>query len=90
MAFHPPFDYKPLEQDYRFWLVVNPSTWLMPILFAVLLIALVVHNYAINLPGRGFAKPSRPGRRSGSRCSPGPGWLIVPALCGSAAPLIES
>jgi len=50
-----PFDYKPLEQDYRMWLVVNPSTWLMPILFAVLIIALVVHSYAINLPGRGFA-----------------------------------
>ncbi len=50
-----PFDYKPLEQDYRMWLVVNPSVWLMPILFAVLLIALVVHSYAINLPGRGFA-----------------------------------
>jgi light-harvesting protein B-800-850 alpha chain len=45
------------EQDYRMWLVVNPSTWLMPILFAVLIIALVVHSYAINLPGRGFAKP---------------------------------
>ena len=52
-----PFDYKPLEQDYRIWMVVNPSTWLMPILFAVLLIALAVHSYAINLPGRGFAKP---------------------------------
>ena len=52
-----PFDYKPFEQDYRIWMVVNPSTWLMPILFAVLLIALAVHNYAINLPGRGFAKP---------------------------------
>lgn len=53
-----PFDYKPLEQDYRIWLVVNPSVWLMPILFAVLLIALVVHSYAINLPGRGFAGPA--------------------------------
>jgi light-harvesting protein B-800-850 alpha chain len=58
MAFHRSIpDYKPLESDYLFWLVVNPSTWLMPILFAVLLIALVVHNYAINLPGRGFATP---------------------------------
>jgi light-harvesting protein B-800-850 alpha chain len=50
-------NYKPLEQDYRFWLVVNPSVWLMPILIAVLLVALIVHSYAINLPGRGFAKP---------------------------------
>ena len=53
-----PFEYKPLEQDYRVWMVVNPATWLMPILFAVLIIALVVHNYAINLPGRGFAAPA--------------------------------
>ncbi|HYN79789.1 MAG TPA: light-harvesting antenna LH1, alpha subunit [Lamprocystis sp. (in: g-proteobacteria)] len=52
-----PLSYKPLEEDYRIWLVVNPSTWLMPILFAVLLIALLVHSYAINLPGRGFANP---------------------------------
>ncbi len=50
-------DYKPLESDYLFWVVVNPSTWLMPIFFAVLIIALFVHSYAINLPGRGFAKP---------------------------------
>jgi len=52
-----PFEYKPGEQDHLFWVVVNPSTWLMPIFFAVLIIALLVHNYAINLPGRGFAKP---------------------------------
>ena len=43
------------QDDWKIWLVVNPSTWLMPILFAVLLIALAVHSYAINLPGRGFA-----------------------------------
>ena len=52
-----PFEYKPLEQDYLFWQVVNPSTWLIPIFFAVLVVALLVHNYAINLPGRGWAKP---------------------------------
>lgn len=45
------------DQDYRFWLVVNPSTWLVPILLAVLGIALLVHSYALSLPGRGFAKP---------------------------------
>ncbi len=43
------------DDDWKMWLVVNPATWLMPILFAVLIIALVVHSYAINLPGRGFA-----------------------------------
>lgn len=43
------------DDDWKFWLVVNPSTWLIPIFIAVLAIALIVHNYAIHLPGRGFA-----------------------------------
>jgi light-harvesting protein B-800-850 alpha chain len=47
------FDYKPLEKDYRIWLVLNPATWLMPILIAVLAVALVVHSYAWSL-GIGF------------------------------------
>ena len=42
------------EDDWKIWLVVNPSTWLIPIFFAVLLVALLVHAYAIQLPGRGF------------------------------------
>jgi hypothetical protein len=37
-------EYKPKEQDYRIWMVVNPSVWLLPILVAVLLIALAVHS----------------------------------------------
>lgn len=37
------FNYKPKEMDYRIWMVVNPAAWLIPILFAVLLIALAVH-----------------------------------------------
>ncbi|RKT43589.1 light-harvesting antenna LH1, alpha subunit [Thiocapsa rosea] len=48
------FDYKPLEKDYRIWLVLNPAVWLMPILFAVLAVALVVHAYAWSL-GIGFS-----------------------------------
>ncbi|AFL72344.1 light-harvesting antenna LH1, alpha subunit [Thiocystis violascens] len=47
--------YKPLEQDYRFWMVVNPGTWLIPILMVVLGIALLVHMYAFSLPGQGFS-----------------------------------
>lgn len=43
------------NDDWKFWLVVDPGKWLMPILFAVAIIALLVHTYAINLPGRGFA-----------------------------------
>jgi light-harvesting protein B-800-850 alpha chain len=44
-------NYKPLEQDYRIWLVLNPATWLVPILAAVLVIALAVHLYAFSIPG---------------------------------------
>jgi len=50
-----PFEYKPLEQDYRIWLVVNPATWLIPILLAVFIVALFVHSYAFSLPGRSWA-----------------------------------
>ncbi|QIK38719.1 light-harvesting protein [Caldichromatium japonicum] len=31
------------EDDWKIWLVVNPATWLMPIFFTVLLIAIAVH-----------------------------------------------
>jgi light-harvesting complex 1 alpha chain len=41
------------EDDWKIWLVVNPSVWLMPILFAVLVVALLVHRYVISL-GYGF------------------------------------
>jgi light-harvesting protein B-800-850 alpha chain len=42
-------NYKPNEKDYRFWLVVNPSTWMMPILFAVLLTVLAVHAAVLSV-----------------------------------------
>jgi hypothetical protein len=48
------FDYKPLEQDYRIWLVLNPATWLVPMFAAVLVIALAVHLYAFSLPGNAW------------------------------------
>lgn len=38
-------NYKPKEQDYRIWLVLNPAVWLMPILLAVGVIALLVHAF---------------------------------------------
>jgi hypothetical protein len=44
------FNYKPKEQDYRIWLVVNPAPWLIPILAAVLVIALGVHAMVFSLP----------------------------------------
>jgi light-harvesting protein B-800-850 alpha chain len=46
--------YKPLEQDHKFWMVVNPATWLMPILIVVAAVAVMVHLYAFSLPGQGF------------------------------------
>jgi hypothetical protein len=36
------------EDDWKVWLVVNPATWLMPILFAVLVIALAVHSVVLS------------------------------------------
>ncbi|NEV65205.1 light-harvesting antenna LH1, alpha subunit [Thiorhodococcus minor] len=31
------------EDDWKIWLVVNPATWLMPIFYALLLLAIAVH-----------------------------------------------
>jgi light-harvesting protein B-800-850 alpha chain len=39
------FNYKPKEQDYRIWLVVNPATWLIPILIAVFALAILIHAF---------------------------------------------
>ena len=47
-------EYKPLEQDYRIWLVLNPATWLIPMFAALLIIALAVHLYAFSLPGNAW------------------------------------
>jgi light-harvesting complex 1 alpha chain len=38
------------EDDWKIWLVLNPATWLVPILAAVLVIALAVHNMVFSLP----------------------------------------
>ncbi|MBK1719694.1 light-harvesting antenna LH1, alpha subunit [Thiocystis violacea] len=46
--------YKPIENDYKFWLVVNPATWLIPTLIAVLVTALLVHGVAFSLEGQGW------------------------------------
>jgi hypothetical protein len=39
------FDYKPYDQDYRIWLVLNPGTWLIPILMSVFVLAIVLHGF---------------------------------------------
>ncbi len=31
------------DNDYKFWLVVNPATWLVPIFLALLAVAVVIH-----------------------------------------------
>lgn len=32
------------QDDWKIWLVVNPATWLIPILMTVLVTALAVHG----------------------------------------------
>ncbi|PPQ29073.1 light-harvesting antenna LH1, alpha subunit [Rhodopila globiformis] len=34
--------------DYKFWLVVNPAQWLVPIFLALLAVAVVVHIEVLN------------------------------------------
>ena len=47
--------YKPLENDYKFWLVVNPSTWLIPTFIALALTAVLIHIVAFDLEGQGWS-----------------------------------
>lgn len=35
------------DDDWKVWLVCNPSVWLMPILITVLLTALAVHSVVL-------------------------------------------
>ena len=48
-------DYRPSRpsnprDDWKVWLVVNPGTWLIPILMTVLVVALVVHSFVFTNP----------------------------------------
>ena len=36
--------------DYKFWLVVNPAQWLVPIFLALLAVAVVVHVAVLSSP----------------------------------------
>jgi hypothetical protein len=33
------------EDDWKVWLVVNPGTWLVPILMSVFLLGIVLHGF---------------------------------------------
>jgi light-harvesting protein B-800-850 alpha chain len=50
--------YKPLENDYKFWLVVNPATWLIPTFIVLMLLAVLVHVVAFSLDGQGWHAPA--------------------------------
>jgi light-harvesting protein B-800-850 alpha chain len=43
------FNYKPKEQDYRIWLVVNPATWLIPILMSVFVLGILIHAFLFSV-----------------------------------------
>ncbi len=45
------------QDDWKLWLVVNPATWLMPILFSLLILGLAVHNYVFSIEGFGWTGP---------------------------------
>jgi light-harvesting protein B-800-850 alpha chain len=36
------------NDDYKFWLVVNPATWLIPIFLALLSVSVIIHLVAYN------------------------------------------
>jgi light-harvesting protein B-800-850 alpha chain len=50
IVFQQVLNYKPSEQDYRIWLVLNPAVWLIPIFALVLLVALLVHAMVFSMP----------------------------------------
>jgi light-harvesting complex 1 alpha chain len=39
------------DDDWKFWLVVDPSVWLLPWLLTVFVIAIAIHLFILSVPG---------------------------------------
>jgi hypothetical protein len=48
------------EQDYKFWLVVDPTKALMPIFMALCVLGIAIHFVAFAIPGRAWTNHKAP------------------------------
>jgi light-harvesting complex 1 alpha chain len=55
-----PFAYNAAEQDYKIWLVIDPSKYLIPIFIALTVLAILIHQVAFSIPGRAWTNHKHP------------------------------
>jgi light-harvesting protein B-800-850 alpha chain len=74
-------NYKPAEQDYRIWLVVNPSTWLMPMMLSLLVLGIAVHAAVFSIAPAGmlFVNDEAPVAAAPAAAAPAPAAEAAPA-----------